>query len=94
MIAAAQPVAAEQQVRRIEMKDVAFVPPGVVAHAGDVLEWHNDDIVAHTATSRGAGFDLTIMPGHRGRVVLTRAGTFSYICRFHPNMTGQVTVVP
>jgi len=24
--------------------------------------------------------------------VLDRAGTFDYYCKFHPNMTGQITV--
>jgi len=86
--------AAEGQTRRVEIKDIAFMPAQVTVHAGDTMEWDNDDIVAHTATSKEAGFDVAVLPGRRGSAVLTRPGTFSYTCRYHPNMGGQITVEP
>jgi plastocyanin len=92
--APAERAPAEGQVRRIEMKDVAFMPARVTVHAGGTLEWDNDDIVAHTATSEEAGLDVEVMPGGRGSAVLTRPGTFNYICRYHPNMEGQIVVQP
>jgi plastocyanin len=92
--APSRPVSAERQTRRIAMKDVAFVPTQVKAHAGDTLEWDNGDIVAHTATSEEAGFDVEVTPGRKGSAVVTRPGTFTYTCRYHPNMAGQIVVKP
>jgi len=76
------------------MKDVAFAPARVTVHAGDTLEWGNEDIVAHTATSEEAGFDVEVLPGRKGSIIVTRSGTFAYTCRYHPNMTGQVVMEP
>jgi plastocyanin len=96
MIGAAQmqPAAANRRVYRIEMRDVAFTPAQVTVHAGDTLEWDNEDIVAHTATSQEAGFDVAVPPGGKGSTAVTRPGTFSYTCRYHPNMRGQIVVEP
>lgn len=88
-----QPVSAGGRTRRIDIKDVAFAPAQVTVHPGDTLEWDNDDIVAHTATSEAAGFDVEVLPGGKGSTVVTRRGTFTYICRYHPNMAGQIVVV-
>ncbi len=88
------PVSAQGQTHRIEMKGVAFAPTQVTVAVGDTLEWHNADIVAHTATAEDAGFDVNVPPGKKGSAVVKRPGTFSYLCRYHPNMTGQVVVSP
>jgi plastocyanin len=32
--------------------------------------------------------------GKSGSIVVTKAGTFDYICKFHPNMKGKVIVTP
>ena len=55
--------ARQSGVTRIEMKNVAFVPAQVRVHVGVTLEWDNDDIVADTATSKDAGFDVNVPPG-------------------------------
>jgi plastocyanin len=58
---------------------------------GDVVEWKNDDLVPHTATS--TSFDSgTIASGESWRHTFTNAGTFSYACTFHPAMKGVVNV--
>lgn len=61
---------------------------------GDTLEWENGDIVAHTATSKEGGFDVNVLPGRKGSTVVKGPGTFSYICRYHPNMKGEIVVTP
>ena len=88
------PVTAQAQTHRIEMKGVAFAPTQVTARVGDTLEWNNGDFAAHAATSKEAGFDVNVPPGKKGSTVVQRPGTFSYLCRYHPNMTGQVVVKP
>ena len=89
-----QTVAAEEQTHRIDMKSVDFVPAQVTVRVGDTLEWDNSDIVAHTATSKEAGFDVNVVPKRKGSAVVKTAGTFNYICRYHPNMKGQIVVQP
>ena len=89
-----QPASAEGQGHRIEMKDVAFAPAQIAVRNGDAVEWANGDIVAHTATSKEGGFDVNVLPGRKSIAVMTRPGTFSYTCRYHPNMKGQVVVKP
>jgi plastocyanin len=90
----AQPVSAEGQVHRIEMKGVAFGPAQVTVRAGDTVEWDNSDIFAHTATSKEGGFDVNVLPGRKGSAAMTRPGTLNYTCRYHPNMKGQIIVEP
>ncbi len=87
-------VAAQGQTHRIDMKAVDFIPAQVTVRVGDTLEWDNGDIVAHTATSKEAGFDVNVMPGRKGSTVVKAPGTFNYICRYHPNMKGQIIVQP
>ena len=90
----AQPAPAEGRVHQIEIKGVAFAPAQIAIRTGDSVEWANGDIVTHTATSKEGGFDVSVLPGRNGSAVMTRPGTFSYICRYHPNMKGQIVVEP
>ena len=89
-VVVAVPVRAE--TIRIEVKALAFLPPQVTAHIGDTVEWANADFVAHTATSKDHQFDVSLPANKSGKTVLKKAGTIDYFCRFHPNMTGQITV--
>lgn len=79
---------------RIVIKAASYDPVQVRAHVGDVIEWTNQDIVAHTATSSDKAWDVNMMPGRGGRIVTQAPGTFDYICRYHPNMKGQIVVEP
>jgi len=88
------PVSAQGQTYRIDMKRVAFVPAEITVRVGDTVEWENGDIVAHTATSKEAGFDVNVPPKRKGSTVVTKPGTFNYLCRYHPNMKGQIVVQP
>ena len=76
------------------MKSVSFASAQVTARAGDTLEWDNSDIVAHTATSKEGGFDVNVLPGRKGSTVVKGSGSFDYIWRYHPNMTGRIVVQP
>ncbi|MGD9768646.1 MAG: cupredoxin domain-containing protein [Pseudolabrys sp.] len=76
----------------ITMDKVAFAPTAVSARVGDTIEWRNADIVAHTATARDKSFDVNVLPNKTGKLVLKKAGQFDYYCRYHPTMTGTITV--
>ena len=55
------------------------------AKVGDTIEWINKDIFAHTATARNGDWDVTMPPKKTVTLVLKKAGTIDYYCRFHPN---------
>jgi plastocyanin len=77
----------------VVMKAVDYEPKRVTARVGDTVEWTNEDVVAHTATVKGS-FDVNVLPHRSGRAVMKTAGTFAYICRYHPNMRGDIVVEP
>ena len=77
---------------RVEVKDLAFSPAQVTARVGNTIEWANADFVAHTATAKNHDFDVSLPANKPGKAVLKKAGTIAYFCRFHPNMTGTITV--
>jgi plastocyanin len=92
LIAASAPAAAETV--RVTMADLVFAPHEVTAKVGDTVEFVNDDILLHSATDRARSFDLVIKPQETARLPLQKPGRLSYYCRYHPNMTGEITVNP
>ena len=77
---------------QVRMEKLVVVPVNLSAHVGDTIEWVNADFVAHTATARNGAFDVMIPPNTTKSVVLKAEGVIDYYCKFHPNMTGQITV--
>jgi plastocyanin len=86
----ATPAAAE--TIRVNVDKLAFTPAEISAHVGDTIEWTNADFLAHTATARSKEWDVMIAPNKIGRLTLKRPGDIEYYCRFHPNMTGRISV--
>jgi hypothetical protein len=43
---------------------------------------------------RGGGFDVAVPAGRTARIVLKRLGRLTFFCRFHPQMTGVIAVLP
>jgi plastocyanin len=84
--------AAPPKVHEITIDRVAFADAPTGIKVGDVIEWFNKDIVDHTATAKNGAWDVTIPTKKKTRVVMKTAGIVDYYCRFHPNMTGQLTV--
>ncbi|WGJ13948.1 cupredoxin family copper-binding protein [Methylocapsa sp. D3K7] len=78
---------------QVTIDRLIFSPVEIIAKVGDTVVWRNKDIVAHTATVRG-GFDVMIEPDNSASLVLTKAGIVDYYCRFHPDMTGRITIAP
>jgi plastocyanin len=78
-------------VAHVAIKNMKFSPATIEIKKGDTVEWKNDDITPHTAT--GATFDsAAIAPEASWRHTFTEAGSVSYICTFHPDMKGSITV--
>jgi plastocyanin len=78
-------------VAHVAMKNMKFSPATIEIKKGDTVEWKNDDITAHTATS--ATFDSgSIASDAAWRHTFTQAGSFPYKCTFHPDMKASVVV--
>jgi plastocyanin len=84
---------ARAEIIQVKIEKLAFMPSQVTARVGDTIEWVNADFVGHTATARDGAWDVMIAPSATASVVLKSGGTVDYYCRFHPNMTGQITIV-
>ena len=79
---------------QISMENLEIAPAEVSAKVGDTIEWVNKDVLAHTATARNGEWDVMLPPKKSGTLVLKKAGTVDYYCRFHPNMKAKLTVAP
>lgn len=91
-IGSAYSVPARAETIQIVVDKMAFAPAQISAKIGDTIEWVNKDILVHTATVRG-DWEVMLPLKKSGQIVLKKAGTIDYYCRFHPNMKGQITVV-
>jgi plastocyanin len=90
----AMAVPAHAATIQISMENLVISPAEVSAKVGDTIEWINKDVFAHTATARNGDFDATIQPKKTVTLVLKKAGTVDYYCRFHPNMKAMLKVEP
>jgi len=76
---------------QVTIDNLEYSPAKVEARVGDTVEWVNHDPFDHTATAKGA-FDVAIPAKGRGRLVVKKAQSVDYTCRFHPNMHGTLVV--
>lgn len=71
----------------------AYTPSVISVTAGTTITWTNKDPVNHTVTSDTGLFDGALSPnGGTFSHTFTTAGTYSYHCSIHTNMTGTVKV--
>ena len=89
---AASPAAAEQATVAIE--EFTFVPGDITVSAGAKVTWSNADASNHNVV-----FDdeaqkgiPNIREGQKGTATFSEAGSFSYVCSYHPGMEGTVVV--
>jgi plastocyanin len=87
-------VSAHAATIQISMENLVISPAETSAKVGDTIEWINKDIFTHTATARNGDFDVTMPPKKTVTLVLKKAGTTEYYCRFHPNMKAVLNVAP
>ena len=94
LLALGASVSAQAATIQITMENLVISPAEVSAKVGDIIEWINKDIFAHTATARNGDWDVAMPPKKTVSSVLKKAGTIDYYCRFHPNMKATLTVAP
>ena len=86
------------------LSDKAFSPNNMKVKVGNTIVWTNDDSTIHTVTSGSpntpdagqvfdSGLTSLISPSKTFSHKFTSPGEFSYFCRLHPTMIGEIEVV-
>jgi plastocyanin len=79
--------------KEVAITDFAFQPQTIKAKVGQTVTFVNHDETAHTATAADGSFDSkTLEQGATFVFKPTKAGKISYVCSFHPGMTGTIVV--
>lgn len=80
----------------IVIEGMQFTPTRLTIRPGDSVTWVNKEIVAHTATTPASAkrpFDSGMLAvGQSWTRSFTAAGSYDYICTYHPTMTGVIEV--
>lgn len=78
----------------IDIADYAFTPPCITADGSASITVNNGDSVDHTFTIDGTQVDATVPAGEifNGESAGLKPGEYEFHCRFHPSMTGTLTV--
>jgi len=87
--------AAAETTSTIKIADFVYDPTPATVRAGQRISIPNADAAPHTITDGGTGkaFDSGTIKGKAtGSLTIGRAGTYAYICEFHPFMKGEITV--
>jgi plastocyanin len=91
--AAAVPSPEPSPISTIHIKNFAFVPDTVTIRAGQVVRFVQDDGAAHTVTAADKLFDSgNLDKGQSWSHAFDKAGTYAYLCAYHPTMRGTVIV--
>jgi plastocyanin len=77
----------------VTMVDNEFQPASFTA-AGDTLSITNEGQALHSFTLSDGGVDQDVAPGEGVEVDISAldGGTFDLLCKYHPEMTGSITV--
>jgi plastocyanin len=72
----------------------AVAPAQVDVLPGEAVQWSNDSVRQHTVTADDGSFDSgTLSPTSEFTHVFRSTGTFTYHCRLHPYIVGEVDVL-
>ena len=77
---------------KIDIRDFKYVPETVTVRAGSRVTWINDDMAPHTATATAVFDTGTLQRGDSKALTLSKPGSYSYVCEFHPFMKATVVV--
>jgi len=80
---------------QMDQKGMRFAPHILIAVAGDKVEFHNHDTVAHNVMSPDhEGYDLgTFSNGQSRTHTFSKVGAYSQLCKVHPEMEAFVVVL-
>lgn len=75
----------------VHMSDFAFKPDTLTIHAGQTVVFQNDDDVTHNVTA-DAFKSGDVEGGKSWKHTFDKAGTYAYVCTYHPGMKGTIAV--
>lgn len=79
--------------KAVKITNDAFQPADLNVKVGTTVKWTNDDKNPHTVTSdKGDWGSQELAHGQTFTATFTKAGTFEYHCKLHPDMKGKITV--
>lgn len=77
----------------VSIANFTFSPAELSIMAGDTVRWTNNDTSPHTVTATNGEFDSgNLNNGQMFMHVFSFDGSFPYVCLYHSNMTGMITV--
>lgn len=77
----------------VSISGYKFSSQTVTVKVGESVTWTNNDFVGHSATADDGSFDTGILAkGASKSITFSKAGTYTYHCSAHPNMTGTIIV--
>ena len=77
----------------VRMAGTRFEPTTLTIRVGDTVRWFNDDAIPHTVSATDGSWDSgNLAPGQSFEHRFDTAGSYSYLCRYHPGMTGTIEV--
>jgi plastocyanin len=83
------------ETRRVRMIDAGinrFRPARITIERRDRVRWDNVGSLTHTTTSNDGDWNGRVAPGDSFTRRFRQAGTFTYRCTIHPEMTGTIVV--
>jgi plastocyanin len=75
----------------VDMVGLEFEPARVTIERGETVKFVNRGEVTHNAKGKGF-FSRVVEPGGTYSHRFDSAGSFHYVCTFHPGMEGTLTV--
>lgn len=83
---------ATAETKRVPIVDFTFQPADLTVPVGTTVVWTQRDQSTHTVDFDDGTQSGDMAKGDTYRRTFTEPGTYPYICFYHPDMTGKVTV--
>ncbi len=77
----------------VRMAGTRFEPSTIAIRVGETVRWFNDDGLPHTVSATDGSWDSgNLPPGGSFERRFDAAGSYAYLCRYHPGMAGTIEV--
>ena len=77
----------------VRMAGSRFEPFTLTIAVGETVHWFNDDALPHTVSATDGSWESgNLAPGQAFERRFDSAGSYPYLCRYHPGMTGAIEV--
>ena len=77
----------------VRMAGSRFEPSTLTVAVGETVRWFNDDALPHTVSAIDGSWDSgNLAAGQAFERRFDAAGSYPYLCRYHPGMTGAIEV--